>query len=97
MSTDSFLEEENPAQIALDEFRRQFGGDDSVFIIYAPKDGNVFSRESLTAIQDLTQDLNSCKISIEPHTTMYLGMSYRTLEEFNLSEISEYKKALEIP
>ena len=35
MSSDSFLEDENPAQIALDEFRRQFGGDDSVFIIYA--------------------------------------------------------------
>ncbi len=57
MSTDSFLEEENPAQVALDEFRRQFGGDDSVFIIYAPKDGNVFSRESLTAVQQLTDDL----------------------------------------
>jgi len=57
MSSDSFLEDENPAQIALDEFRRQFGGDDSVFIIYAAKDGDVFSRESLTAIQNLTQDL----------------------------------------
>ena len=57
MSSDSFLEDENPAQIALDEFRRQFGGDDSVFIIYAARDGDVFSRESLTAIQNLTQDL----------------------------------------
>jgi len=57
MSTDSFLEEENPAQIALDEFRRQFGGDDSVFIIYSPKDGNAFSRESLNAVQQLTNDL----------------------------------------
>ena len=57
MSSDSFLEDENPAQIALDEFRRQFGGDDSVFIIYAARDGDVFSRESLKAIQNLTQDL----------------------------------------
>ena len=57
MSTDSFLEEENPAQVALDEFRRQFGGDDSVFIIYSPEDGDVFSRESLTAVQQLTDDL----------------------------------------
>jgi len=57
MSTDSYLEEENPAQIALDEFRRQFGGDDSVFIIYAPKDGNVFSRESLITVQQLTDNL----------------------------------------
>jgi|TARA_B100000959_G_scaffold46354_1_gene47149 hypothetical protein len=57
MSTDSFLEEENPTQIALDEFRSQFGGDDSVFIIYAPKDGNVFSRESLITAQQLTDNL----------------------------------------
>lgn len=57
MSTDSFLEEENPAQIALDEFRRQFGGDDSVFIIYSPQDGDVFSRQSLAAVQQLTDNL----------------------------------------
>ena len=59
MSSDSFLEDENPAQIALDEFRRQFGGDDSVFIIYSPKDGNIFSRESLTTVQQLTNDLTN--------------------------------------
>ena len=57
MSSDSFLEEENPAQIALDEFRRQFGGDESVMLIYSPRDGNVFSRRSLTAVQQLTDDL----------------------------------------
>ena len=59
MSSDSFLEEENPAQIALDEFRRQFGSDDSVFIIYSPEDRNIFSRESLTAVQQLTNDLTN--------------------------------------
>jgi hypothetical protein len=57
MSSDSFLEEENPAQVALDEFRRQFGGDESVMLIYSPQDGNVFSRRSLTAVQQLTDDL----------------------------------------
>ena len=57
MSSDSFLEEENPAQVALDEFRRQFGGDESVMLIYSPQDGNVFSRTSLTAVQQLTDDL----------------------------------------
>lgn len=57
MSSDSFLEEENPAQVALDEFRRQFGGDESVMLIYSPRDDNVFSRRSLTAVQQLTDDL----------------------------------------
>ena len=59
LSTDSFLEEENPAIVALDEFRRQFGGDDSVFIIYTPRDGNVFSSTSLSTVQQITDDLTN--------------------------------------
>ena len=57
VSSDSFLEDENPAQVALDEFRRQFGGDDSVLLIYSPQDDNIFSRNSLIAVQKLTDDL----------------------------------------
>ena len=30
MTTDSFLDQEDPAMFALNEFRRQFGSDDSV-------------------------------------------------------------------
>ncbi len=57
MTTDSFLDQSDPAMSALNEFRRQFGSDDSVFLVYRAKDGDVFSRESLTAIQNLTNDL----------------------------------------
>lgn len=57
MTTDSFLDQEDPAMFALNEYRRQFGSDDSVFLVYRAKDGDVFSRESLTAIQQLTDDL----------------------------------------
>ncbi|MEQ8955390.1 MAG: MMPL family transporter, partial [Gammaproteobacteria bacterium] len=57
MTTDSFLDQTDPAMSALNEFRRQFGSDDSVFLVYRAKDGDVFSRESLTAIQELTNDL----------------------------------------
>jgi len=57
MTTDSFLDQSDPAIFALNEYRRQFGSDDSVFLVYRAKDGDVFSRESLTAIQQLTDDL----------------------------------------
>jgi len=57
MTTDSFLDQSDPAIIALNEYRRQFGSDDSVFLVYRAKDGDVFSRESLTAVQQLTNDL----------------------------------------
>jgi len=58
MTTDSFLDQSDPAIYALNEYRRQFGSDDSVFLVYRAKDGDVFSRESLTAIQQLTEDLS---------------------------------------
>lgn len=57
MTTDSFLDQEDPSMLALNEYRRQFGSDDSVFLVYRAKDGDVFSHESLTAIQQLTDDL----------------------------------------
>ncbi len=57
MTTDSFLDQEDPAMFALNEYRRQFGSDDSVFLVYRAKDGDVFSRASLEAIQQLTDDL----------------------------------------
>ena len=57
MTTDGFLDQEDPSMLALNEYRRQFGSDDSVFLVYRAKDGDVFSRESLLAIQQLTTDL----------------------------------------
>lgn len=59
LSPESFMQDESPAQMALDEFRRQFGSDRSVFIIYKPTDGDVFSTQSLTAMQQLTSDLEN--------------------------------------
>ncbi|MFK7865586.1 MAG: RND family transporter [Pseudohongiellaceae bacterium] len=65
MTTDSFLDQSDPAISALNEYRRQFGSDDSVFLVYRAKDGDVFSRSSLTAIQKLTNDLRNWQ-SLDP-------------------------------
>ncbi len=59
LSTDAYLDETDPAMQALDEYRRQFGSDDSVLLVYRALDGDVFSRESLTAVQQLTNDLRN--------------------------------------
>lgn len=59
LSTDAYLDETDPAIAALDEYRRQFGSDDSVLLVYRALDGDVFSRESLTAVQRLTDDLRN--------------------------------------
>jgi uncharacterized protein len=59
MTTDSFLDSEDTSILALNEYRRQFGSDDSVFLVYEARDGDVFSRQSLSAIQALTEDLQN--------------------------------------
>lgn len=59
MSIDSFIDKDDPAIGALNEFRKQFGSDDSVFLVYRARDGDAFSRESLNAIAQLTDDLEN--------------------------------------
>ena len=59
LSTDAYLDETDPAMLALDEYRRQFGSDDSVLLVYRALDGDVFSRASLAAVQQLTDDLRN--------------------------------------
>ena len=55
----SFLDADNPAIMALDKFRQQFGSDDSVLLVYRPKDGDIFSKQSLLAVRALTDDLEN--------------------------------------
>ncbi len=57
MTIDSFIDQDDPAIEALNEFRTQFGSDDSVFLVYRALDGDVFSQASLRAVQQLTRQL----------------------------------------
>ena len=57
LSLDSFLDQSDPAIAALNNFRTQFGSDDSLFLVYEAADGDVFSYQSLTAVQALTEKL----------------------------------------
>ncbi|HLT64251.1 MAG TPA: MMPL family transporter [Pseudohongiella sp.] len=57
MNLDSFLDQNDPAITALDNFRTQFGSDDSLFLVYEALDGDVFSAASLRAAQALTDRL----------------------------------------
>jgi len=59
MSIDSFLDQSDPAITALNAFRTQFGSDDSVFLVYEARDGDVFSAQSLGAVRELTEKLRN--------------------------------------
>ncbi len=49
-----FFSEDNPQLLAYDGMQNKYTKDDNVFIVIAPKDGKVFSKETLTAVEELT-------------------------------------------
>lgn len=59
MSMESFIDPRDPAIQALNEFRSQFGSDDSVYLVYEARDGDIFSARSLRAVQSLTDALRN--------------------------------------
>ena len=49
-----FFSEDNPQLLAYDGLQNKYTKDDNVFIVIAPKDGEVFTKETLTAVEELT-------------------------------------------
>ena len=52
-----WLKQDDTAFVAFEAFREQFGSDDGVVIVYKPKDGDVFSAQSLKLVQGIREDL----------------------------------------
>ena len=50
-----FFSEQNPQLKALETLENTYTKDQNVFFVIAPKDGNVFTLETLTATSELTQ------------------------------------------
>ncbi len=57
MSTESYFQDEEPIKQAYNQFRAMFGSDEVVYIVYRPKDGDVFSTKSLQAIKGIQDEL----------------------------------------
>jgi len=56
-SIEGWFDKEDPTIVAFDWFHHEFGSDDHLFIVYKPKDGDVFSDQSLKTLSQLQQDL----------------------------------------
>ena len=50
-----FFSEKNPQLLALEALENTYNKTDNVFFVVAPKDKNVFTRENLAAIEELTE------------------------------------------
>lgn len=66
MSVEGWFEEDDPALVALNEFRSQFGSEDNLYVVYEPRDGNVFSERSLEVARGIRQDLLERKLDLAP-------------------------------
>lgn len=49
-----FFSDENPQMLAYDALQNKYTKDDNVFIVFEPEDGNVFTQNTLTAIETFT-------------------------------------------
>ncbi|WP_420398657.1 efflux RND transporter permease subunit [Flagellimonas sp.] len=51
-----FFSESNPELEAFDALQEKYTKDDNIIVVLAPKDGNIFTRENLVAIEELTAE-----------------------------------------
>jgi predicted RND superfamily exporter protein len=57
MTIEGWFHKEDPTLVAFHRYHQQFGSEDGVYIIYKPKDGDVFSPASLEAARGIQEDL----------------------------------------
>ncbi len=50
-----FFSADNPQLLAFDKLEKTYAKNDNVVIVMTPKDGNVFSRETLAAVEEFTK------------------------------------------
>lgn len=66
LSDEQFFHQSDDVRRAYDRFRAQFGSDDSVYLVYQARDGDVFSHASLTAVRDLQEAILNYRLKLKP-------------------------------
>ncbi|UXY16140.1 MMPL family transporter [Chitiniphilus purpureus] len=57
MSIEGWFDRDDPTIVAFDWFHHDFGSDDHLYVVYKPRDGDVFSEQSLKLLQRLQGEL----------------------------------------
>ena len=57
MTIEGWFQKEDPTLVAFNRYHAQFGSEDGVYIVYKPKDGDVFSPASLEAARGIQDEL----------------------------------------
>ncbi len=94
MTLEGWFNEDDPTKKALDEFRAEFGSDDGIYIVYRPKDGNVFSEKSLKAVQGIREDILNFRTRLKPDQVSKLNHIQRVNSLVNAPVLSVDSDAL---
>lgn len=94
LSDEMFFHSSDDVRQAYDTFRTQFGGDDSVYLVYRAKDGDVFSHQSLKAVHDLQEQLLNYRIQLQPGETSPLDHMVDITSIVNVSYLEPSAQAL---
>lgn len=91
LSDESMFPKEDPTRIAYDFFRGQFGGDEVVYIVYKPRDGELFSQASLSAVRGLQEELLNYRLNLKQgeHTPLDHMVDVTSLVNVSFLEASD--------
>ncbi|MGD8515232.1 MAG: MMPL family transporter [Granulosicoccaceae bacterium] len=82
-----FFSEENPQLQAFDALQDTYTKNDNVLFVIAPKDGKVFTRETLAAIEDLTSRAWKIPYSIRVDSVTNFQYSYAEEDDLIVADL----------
>ncbi len=94
LTDDFFFDASDPVKVAFDQFREEFGGDESIYVVYRAKDGDVFSTQSLTALNGLQEDLLNYRLVLQPEDKSPLDRIVDITSLINVSYLEASDDAL---
>jgi uncharacterized protein len=90
----AFFSDDNPQLLAFESIENTYVKDDNVMMIIAPRDGNVFTRENLAAIELLTQA--SWQVPFSNRVDSISNFQYTKAEDDDLAVGDMVKDALSL-
>ena len=64
MSLESWFNKDDPTKVSLEQYRKQFGSDDGIYIVYKAQDGNIFSQQSIETIKSFHEELENIRVGL---------------------------------
>ncbi len=89
-----FFDGDNPQLVAFENLQDTYSKNDSVMMVIAPKDGNVFTKKTLTAIADITERAWQTPYSIRVDSITNFQHTFASGDDLTVRDLVEEPAAL---